>query len=251
MGDLLVKGEFNFNNYATPEIVDYKNCKMPLFHGTRKYALEVSEEKRQEFYNACREVAIFAKDLIDTEKIAFNTVVFMFNKSAKYEYGDFYLTPTYTCAISFSYQAGGELGKNVYSVCKDIINNNIEVPPTIKEKIDLIVNEFIKYEKSEKVVLVYVGIKFEDLYTATGRKFINSLELDEYEKEDVEELYKEKETQTYCKNLSLRIKNPKNYEAYSIDELNFRKGFKAFTEITDIDKYIKRHNSYVATKWDF
>ena len=59
-----------------------------------------------------------------SEKIDFNTVVYGFNRSSSYEYGDFYLTTDYTCAIEFSYQAGGELGKNVYSVCKDIINKN-------------------------------------------------------------------------------------------------------------------------------
>ncbi len=251
MGQLKIKGEFNFDNYSTPQAIDYEICKRPLFHGTRKYAIEVSEEKRQAFYNACREVALFAKELIKAEKIPFNTVVYGFNESSVYEYGDFYLTTTFSCAVEFSYQAGGELGKNVYSVCMNIRNSNIEVSAEIKDKIDLITAEFLKYEKSEKVVLVYEGIKFDDLYTNGGHKFIESLELDEYEKEDIEDLYKEKETQTLATNTSLRIKNPKNYEAYSISETDFRKGFKVFTEIKDVDKYIKTHNSYVSTKWDF
>lgn len=251
MGKLNIKSVFDFDNYITPNIIDYNNCKKPLFHGTRIYAIEVSEEKRQQFYNACCEVAVFAKDLINTEKIPFNTVVFMYNKSTMYEYGDFYLTPTFSCAIGYSYQAGGELAKNVYLVCKEIINSNIDVSLEIKQKINLIVNEYEKYDKSEKIVLVYEGVKFEDIYTATGSKFLNSLKLDEYEKEDIEELYKEKETQTFSTNKTFRIKNPESYEAYIISELNFRKGFELFTEISDIDRFIRTHNSYESTKWDF
>ena len=41
MGKLVIKGDFDFENYISSRIIDYEVCKIPLFHGTTRYALEV------------------------------------------------------------------------------------------------------------------------------------------------------------------------------------------------------------------
>ncbi len=251
MSKLNVKSMVDFNRDVKHVDVDYEICKRPLFHGTRRYALEVSEENRQKFYNACNIIAPFAKELIRNKKIEHNYVVDAANRSSAYEYGDLYLTIGYTRAINYSYYAGGELGQNVYRVCEDIINKGIEIIDEIKEAIEIISSEYEKYQNSEKVVLVFFDVKFDDLYTRGGRKFIDFLDINEDVKEEIDELYAEEETLGSSPDKDFRLKNPNDYEIYIVNEKDFREGVKLFTKINDIDECIRRHNSYVKQKWDF
>ena len=72
MSKLDVKSKVDFNRAVKHVDVDYEICKRPLFHGTRRYALEVTEENRQKFYNACNIVVPFAKELMRNNKIEYN-----------------------------------------------------------------------------------------------------------------------------------------------------------------------------------
>lgn len=179
MEKLKVLGDFDFNNYEFSQSVDYEVFRLPLLHGTRRYALEVSEAKRKEFYDACNVVMPFAKKLIDKKKIDFNYVVNAVDKSSQYQYGDFYLTTSFGGAIDYSYYAGGELGQNVYKVSQEIINKGIEIADEIKKAISLISKEYIKYSESEKVVLIFLDVKFSDLLSRGGREIIGQTGIDE------------------------------------------------------------------------
>lgn len=272
MGKLNIVGEFNFDNFVAQNIIDYNNYKKPLFHGTRRYALEVCEENRQRFNEACNTFCVYAQQLINENKIFPNFVVMGFNNSSLHQYGDFYLTTTYSNAIDFSYLLGGELANSIYDVCLDINERGVEVPNEIKKLMNFIMSEISNYKKSQKVVLVYFDLKFADLYTHGGRRFISDEQLNEvnndfgayekgslnnlfimpnFAKQKIDDLYEEKETINFQSNTTFRIKNPEDYKAFLITEEYFRKGFESFTEITDVDKFIKQNNSYVKTKWDF
>ena len=106
-------------------------CAKPLFHGTRMYALQVSEEDRKRFYTACDGIISFAKELfmncpIDddvlteyqrTKNLLFLSTVVHQYKTAAYEYGSFYITTSYPTAITYANNCGGELGQWAYAHC--------------------------------------------------------------------------------------------------------------------------------------
>ena len=54
----------NLNEIANIIVNEEGCCKIPLLHGTRRYAIQVSDYDRQRFYNACKEVILFAKTLM-------------------------------------------------------------------------------------------------------------------------------------------------------------------------------------------
>lgn len=252
MGQLKIKGEFNFDNYSTPQAIDYGTCKRPLFHGTRKYSLEISEEARQIFNEACNKILAFARTLIRNKKIEYNIVVNTAKQCFAFEYGDFYLTLSFTRAIDYSYNVGGELGQNIYKVCQVIKSKNIELTDEIRNAIDIVSSEYEKYEKSEKVILVVNDINFNDLYNRNGSKLIDSLELNEDAKEEIVDLYTEEETSNCELDRDFMVKNIGDYKIHVVQEKDFRQGIKFFTKIDNVDEYIKNHNILCGNpKYDF
>lgn len=251
MNKLNVKGAFDFDKYVKSPVVDYEVFQRPLFHGTRKYAIEITPDNLQKFYNACNSILPFVKELIRNKKVEYNIVVSTANSCSAYEYGDFYLTLAFTRAINYSYYIGGELGHNIYNICQEILTKEIELPDKIKAAVDVIFAEYEKFSKSEKIVLAFNGVKFADLYCRGGSKFIDSLDMDEDEKEEIDELYAEEETQISTPDKDFRLKNLNDYDAYIVNVNDFRKGIKIFTKIKDIDEYINLHNLYKRKKWDF
>ena len=239
MENLRIKGEFDFENYVKCQQNDYVFCSKPLFHGTRQYAIEVCPKKRLEFVDACYKIALFAKKLILEKKIEYNIVIMQVGVNTAFEYGDLYLIDTYTTAISYANNVAGELGKNVFLVCKNIKQARISLDDTMQGLIDSVMQEYVNYEASEKIVLVYQNVEFTDLYTIGGSSFI-----DPDDEEDmrfmIDDLYYEKEKLGRFPNTSFRLKNVEKYEAYIIREADLRKGFKAFTEVDDIDEHLKR-----------
>lgn len=251
MNKLNVKGNFEFDKCVQSQVIDYEVLKRPLFHGTRKYAIEITKEKLQEFYDACNVVLPFVKELIHNKKVEYNIVVNTANSSSAYEYGDFYVTLSFISAINYCYYAGGELGQNIYNVCQEIIKNGIELPAEIKTAVDVVFAEYEKFSSSEKIVLVFNDVKFADLYCRNGGKFIDSFNTAEAVKEEIDELYAEEETQDSAPDQDFRLKNLNDYEAYIVNEKDFRQGVKIFTKINDVDGYINQYNLSETPKWDF
>ncbi len=238
MARLKIKGSFDFKQDLKSQQMDYEFCTRPLFHGTRKYAIEVSEEKRLEFFKACYEVALFAKKLISIGKIKYNIVIMQVGENSAFEYGDLYLISTYTTAISYAHNIAGELGKNVFLICEEIKRACVELDDRMQMLIDMVMKEYENYKVSEKIILVYMNVKFVDLYTCGGSPFIDVDDV-EYTQYMIEELYNEKEKLGYLPNTSFRLKNPEQYEAYIIKEKDLRNGFAAFTNIIDVDGHLR------------
>ncbi len=225
-------------------------CPVPLFHGTRRYALQVSDEDRRRFYIACDKVISFAKKIVFAEVIDdnelfeyqrtknnlfLNTVVYMY-KTSLYEYGAFYLTTSYTNSLGFSNYAGGELGEWAYFQCIGFEDFNIELSQEIQEAVSVIKEEYEKYHNSEKIVLVYYGVRIEDLCTQQGTPFTEN-------DSDIFEFCVDSDN-SRCQ-YTFRLADTNAYCATVVGEKAIRDGFFVFTQVSDVDKYIKRK------KWTF
>lgn len=238
------RGSIDFENFKVDMDIDYTVCKKPLFHGTRKYALEVDEETRKRYAEACYRVAKLAKKLAEQEKIPYNYVVDVMDEASVYEYGSFYLSTLYSNGIEFAYCEGGELGHNVYLQCLEINKLQIELEDEMKSAIELIISEHEKYAKSEKVILVYKDVKFVDLKTESGYPVVMGKGLHE-----IDRIYESEETDDMSMGGNYRLDNSDTYEPYVLREGDFRRGFGLFTEVTDVDGYVKNHNYITVTKW--
>ena len=108
-------------------------------------------------------------------------------------------------------------------------------------------NEYQRYESSEKVILLFSGVKFEDLLTERGDPFLlydeNGIPNEEYNAFAIRSLNKAKVTDgTQCVR-SYRLERCETYTAYWIRQEDFKKGISIFTEIKDVDKYLKWNDS--------
>jgi hypothetical protein len=251
----------NLNEIANIIVNEEGCCKTPLLHGTRRYAIQTSDFDRQRFYNACKEVILFAKTLIHKNIIAddalenyqrtknlmfLSTVVYGFGCSSAYEYGDFYLTSSFSHAFSFTYNAGGELGEWAFRQCEGFEYFSIELDESTKAAVEIVKEEYIKYQNSERIILVYYGVKFSDMLNRGGSPFWVD---DEYMQEEIEELYNSKDTDSVETNNAFRLLNAEIYTPYVLSEKDFRAGFGIFTEISDVDEFIRDHNLYCSPKW--
>lgn len=230
---------------------------VPLFHGTRMYALQASEKERKRFYDACHKIISFAKKLLlncpiddDTLKdyrrtknpLFLSTVVSQY-KTASYEYGSFYVTTNYPIAITFANNSGGELGQWAYAQCVGLRDFQIDLNIETSEAVMLVLEEYKKYENSEKVILVFPGVRFEDLLTERGGSFLlyddNGNPNEKHNTFRIRELNNAKVTDGGGRNLCFRLLRHETYTAYLVRQEDFKKGFSVFTEIRDVDKYLK------------
>lgn len=243
-------------------IHDTEGCsKIPLFHGTRMYSLQVNEKERKRFYRACDTIISFAQKLIwncpvDDETLAeyirtknplfLGSVVSQYKTSA-YEYGSFYVTTSYPTAITFANNSGGELGQWAYAQCIGLRDFNIDLDAETNEAAIIVLNEYQRYESSEKVILLFSGVKFEDLLTERGEPFLlyddNGNPNEEYNAFKIRDLNKAKVTDGNKCIRSYRLQSHETYTACLIRQKDFKKGISVFTEIRDVDKYLKWNDS--------
>ena len=234
---------------------------IPLFHGTRMYALQASEKERKRFYDACDKINSFAKKLfwncpIDDDTLTdyrrtknplfLDSVVSQY-KTASYEYGSFYVTTSYPTAITFANNSGGELGQWAYAQCVGLQDFQIDLDIETAEAVMLVLEEYKKYENSEKAILVFSGVRFDDLLTERGEPFLlyddNGNPDEEYNTFVIRNLNKAKVTDVGGRNLSFRLLRHETYTAYLVKQEDFKKGISVFTEIRDVDKYLKWNGS--------
>lgn len=241
----------------------YSQCNIPLFHGTRRYALTASKDEREWFFGACDKVIAFAKQWRDSGKIDWDKVR-EYNKVNRYfiyasvveqygrplyQYGDFYLTSSYTSAISFSCNSAGELGEYAYSQCKGFTDLGIQLDEETLNAAKVVEEEYPKYRNSEKVILIYCGVKFEDLSSERGYSYSSMMEqmgVEEFASYIKSFIYdKVKDTDDGRRHFNFRLLNSDRYLPLELSETKFRKAFALFTKITDVDSYIKKQ------RWDF
>ena len=103
----------------------------------------------------------------------------------------------------------------------------------------IVLNEYQRYESSEKVILLFSGVKFEDLLTERGESFLlyddNGIPNEEYNAYAIRSLNKAKATDGMECGRSYRLERPETYTACLIRQEDFKKGISVFTEIKDVD----------------
>ncbi len=251
----------DMNTCLNAHIGDEEYCKIPLFHGTRRYALEVTDAERDKFYDACKTVILFAQKIAFSNKIDdtalqtyqrktnplfLATVVYGFGRSHSYEYGDLYITSGFSTAFGFTHNIGGELGEWAYRQCEGFNHFSIELDEKTYDAVEIVQTEYKKYSNSEKVILIYFGVNFKDMLNAGGTPFWAD---DEYMQEEIADLYDSRETDNEIHNETFRLINLDKYTPYCLREQDFRKGFELFTDIKDLDRFIKHHNMACSQKW--
>ena len=233
---------------------------LPLFHGTRMYALQASEEERNRFYRACDRVISFAKQLlknrpfdddtweeylIQKNPMFLTTVVCQYETPA-YSYGDFYVTTDYTNALVYAGNCGGELGQWAQAQCIGFRDFQIEPDPETAEAASIVMEEYEKYEKSEPVVLVFTDVRFADLKTERGAPFLiydkDGKPDEEYNAFSIEMLYQTQVTDHLTSAGTYRLMRHNTYTAQLVRQKDFKKGLSVFTEIRDVDKYLKGYD---------
>ena len=244
------------------------SCLIPLFHGTRRYSIEAPQEDLARFYSACNVIISFAKEVIESGIISedelmnyyrngnpeFLDIVVRQAHERKFTYGDFYVSSSYSCAISYAHNVGGELGHSAFAQCVGFRDFNIKLDQELKNATMLIEQEHEKFKQSEKVILVYGGVKYADLIHEGGEPFlfpINNQEDKEYLDFKINRLNRAIDTNKTHTNANFAIKNVDDYTGYVLSEKDFRKGFSVFTKVTDVDNKIKNHNLYSSRKWSF
>lgn len=232
-------------------------CAIPLFHGTRLYALTATDEGRELFYVACKQVISFARKIfldnaIDTIALKeyqlsknqfFLDAITMQQKNSFYQHGDFYLTSGYPRAITFTKHAGGELGQWAYHQCLGFKDFNIPLDQQTANAVNVVFEEYQKYHDSEKVVLVYQNVKFDDLRTECGDPYLlqsgDENQKDAINAARVAALYKSNVTDYSGRQINFRLVNPEAYTAQLIRQKDLKEGFAVFTKVADIERYIR------------
>lgn len=251
------------NNVSCAEL-----CQIPLLHGTRRYALQATKEEREKFCSACNIVMDFAKkiahsNILSDEKIEeyqkqhdprfFNVLVYTKGIN-KFTYGDFYVTTSYSSAISFAHNVGGELGDTAYAQCLGLLHFNVELDDIVSTAVNTVIAEYQKYVNSEKVILAFYGVKFKDLTREGGSKFLIESKNPEditYNRKLVDKLNNSADTDTMTQNNNFILANIDTYTGYVIGEGLFKEGFSVFTKIIDVEKKIRHHNLCFRPKWEF
>ncbi len=241
-------------------------CKIPLFHGTRRYSLAVDKAERERFYAACKSVISFAKRWMDGGNVDWDAIkeyraenrlymdatVLSQYGSPSYQYGDFYLTSSYTNALVFANRGAGELGDYAYAQARGILHFDIPLDVQTLAAVNTVIAEYPKFAESERVVLIYYGVEFDDLADERGRPYRDIIDRrtrggdpSDYLDSHLYDGYKD--TDTICINNNFRLANRDKYPPLEIEGPKFKTGFAVFTAVKDVDKYLrtKRMEGYV------
>lgn len=211
----------------------YDKFCIPLFHGTRKHLLDMSNEERDRFYSVCKRILNYLKDLSNNcpsllnELIEFDFIIRkkgysragavcfkMYGRSARYEYGDFYMTISPKTALDFSKTTNGELGDLAYFAGLFLIYSKKEISRDLKDDIDLIISYHDKYIDDERIILMLSNADFDDLFIDNGKPF-----RDRYvEENDIQKYFDD-----YFNNVlsSQSFSTPNHYRLVNLSKYNF------------------------------
>lgn len=187
--------EFNFKEIDFLDTIkcdweerNYQYFVRPLFHGTRRYALECSKEEIAKIKEYSLIIIKFIQKIEKTisldvvgqyfkrkkERNCFaSAVVSQIEKSSLYQYDSLYLTTSIYRAISFSKNACGEIGQTAYDNAIAIKELGIETNDIkIDEAIDYIIKTVPKFKESERVVLIFENVNYDDLKSESSGKAV-------------------------------------------------------------------------------
>ena len=218
----------------------YELFNAPLFHGTREIMLKMNNDERKEYFDACHEIRLFAKNNILTipdETIMefqkqmrslnkpYHVSVYMiesYGRACNFEYGDLYFTNNFETAMHFTTNIGGEQGNTSYIAGNLMRYANIDIPDNINEAIDIVNNFYELYKNDKKIMLVTSGIEFQDLSSEGGTPFLSMCLNEDEIKEDMDEIYESYQiTNCFCLNKNYRVYNSEKYQIYVVEEENF------------------------------
>lgn len=183
--------------------IDYEVFTDYLYHGTREWFIDNSEEQRNLFFDDCNKLL----ELLQPHKMLFDdyncngtSILFQYNRLF-YKYGNFYVTNNLNNACLYANYIAGELGQAAFDLSKIVLENNLfsntEIPPLcrkIKKKCEEI-------SKTNPVILLVKNVKFTDIfgYSYAGR---DEKELRPYceEKEDIEFFYEDSQKEYIHRN---------------------------------------------------
>lgn len=246
---------------------DYVVCRQPLFHGTTRMAIDCDPEEIKRIHEqALIAIDVYKSYLEENEdKPGFQEWLHNHHKrfvnqdwtlqqvghANNYQYGDFYVTANYLEALRFSMAGFGELGQMAYRCAVALKELNVDFG--INETIDFIIDEYNRFQNSERVVLVLENVLFEDLLRESGEPLILVDENGESDYFDCEDLYNAKvsERMIYCKNY--RVKNLNKYTLKLINKTFFKEGIGYFTQIGDVEKFLSksRFDNHLITNAEF
>jgi hypothetical protein len=164
---------------------NHEHFSRPLYHGTRKRALEASEEERKRTSQAARHILSFVRDhwqeyfsndsLADFQSHNRDLTYFcdpsilVFGQLSNFSYGDFYLTTSLGNAAAFAKTRGGELLEMAYDNARGLQRLAIPIEDnSLQADLALVLKEAALYEASPKVILVFEKVAFVDLLDEKG-----------------------------------------------------------------------------------
>lgn len=219
----------NFNlTYLDNLDMFYHLCKnknyVPLFHGTRKYAVECDPtliemmrkhcviilEKARDYYNSL-DSQTYDKywEYRKVSKLQYfaSHLVLTFGGLSNYQYGDFYMTRRFdeTYLLRFTTYGCGEIGRFAYDNILGLKHFNIDLG--INESMEFVLKHYPDFINSEQVVLILNDYKLDELKGESGGKV--------YEIED---------------GVNFRLCNYQNKEFFVIKESLFNEAMELFDE---------------------
>ena len=245
----------NLNEYKNLAIdkEDYVVCRQPLFHGTTRMAIDcdsnVIERIRNQALIVINAYKSYIKENIDKPEcqewlnnhhkrfVDQEYVISQVGHANSYQYGDFYVTTNYLEALRFSMAGFGELGQIAYRCA--VALKELPVDLGVNDAIDFIIDEYNRFQNSERVILVLENVLFEDLLNELGYPIIYKNENGKRDYTNCKEIYRTKVASAHqIFSRSYRVKNLNKYTLKLINKPLFREGIKCFTQIEDIEKFM-------------
>ena len=214
-----------------------------LFHGTRRYTLECSKEERQAIFEASKIVNKYADSIINSGDISpekrGDISLFPTVPSGKeegddyYQYGDFYLTNSFKCAVEdYSNNCGGEYMQLAYNNASGLIALGYELPDDVKKAFKFIESVYPKFAQSERIVIAINGVEYKDLLNENGSEIHPANIKDPY--------------RYVFGDFGFRLLNPDKYKDrfYIISEADFDYYTKAFNDFAEMMKEFRDKISF-------
>ena len=206
----------------------YNLCKnqefIPLFHGTKKYAVECDPIIIEMMHKHCINILLKAKahfKSVDNEtydkywaykkasefKYFASEFITTFGNINNFQYGDFYMTRFFdeTFLLRFTSYGFGEIGRFTYDNIMGLKHFNINIDAN--ESIDFFLKHYPEFLNSEPVVLI-----------------LNDYNLDELKSEGGNKVYE------FENNVNFRLSNPFNKNFYVIKQSLFEEAVELFDE---------------------
>ena len=206
----------------------YHLCKdqsyVPLFHGTRRYAVECDPflikmmrrhcinilEKARDHFNSVDDETYSKYEKYKREsKLTYfaSAIILTFGRISNFQYGDFYMTKRFdqNFLLRFTTYGCGEIGKLAYDNILGLQHFNIDLG--ITESMEFVLKHYPLFIDSEPIVLILNDYTIDELESESGNKVY-----------DIEY------------NVNIRLKNYENKEFYVINQSLFDEASILFNE---------------------